>query len=616
PLEDPDRPVREGEHVELHLEVTREPGGEPVGSDPPAVWIDHRRQEESTDTEACRARVADYLKEKMEHRAVEDLNSYYVLALNRGNNISVLSPFFGMGSTQTVTTVRLPGEGADWALGPDERFLYVTIPERNLVAVVSTDTWDVVDELSVETRPVRIRPGPDRERLWVSLDGGGARSGIAVIDVARREVVDRVEAGPGPHRVAFSPDASTAWIASEGAGTVTAVDAESIEELSVLETGPAPASLDVSPVSGRLYVVDREDGSVTLVDLESREVALRMEGTPGKSLVRFDPSGRWGFLLNPSAEEVLVLDAEEDRIRHGFEGEGEPYAVGFTEGFAYIRARGIVDVAMISLQSLRPGGGDAFARDFRSEGQEMTSGSGLRAVSFPAGQTPPGTRGAVGPASPFAQAPHKHDAVYVAAPADKALYYYHYMEGMPTPSGTLKTYTFEPKAALVVGRDVDEVGPGQFRAVVEAPPKGDYDLVFALDAPRVIHCFPFSVAEAPEMAGKLQDIELKMEALDRTVLAAGETSTLRFRLIERGSGDLRPGLDARMRVTSPTGYADVLDVISQEDGTYAVDLRPPSAGVYYLTVGLPEMQKGHLDTYPLVIRAVDDPADAAAREEP
>lgn len=611
PLEDRTGAVRAGEHLELRLRVTRGSDGEPVRAEPPAVWIDHRRQEEPTDTEACRARVADYLKEKMEHRAVEDLNSYYVLSLNRGNNISVLSPFFGMGSTQTVTTVRLPGEGADWALGPDERHLFVTIPERNLVAVVSTDTWDVVEQISVETRPVRIRPGPDGTRLWVSLDGGGGSSGVAVLDAAGRRVLDRIRIGPGPHRIAFSPDGSTAWIASEGAGTVTAVDASTLDDLVSLETGPAPASLDASSVSGRLYVVDREDGSLTLVDLEDREVDLRMDGTPGKNRIRFDPSGRWGFSLNPEAGEVLVLDAEVDRIRHGFEGEGEPYEVGFTEGFAYVRSRGIVDVAMISLGSLEPGAPDAFARDFGSQGEEMTSSSGLRAVSFPAGQEPPGTFGDVGPASPFAKAPHKHDALYVAAPGDKALYFYHYMEGMPTPAGTLKTYAFEPKAALVVGRKVDEVGPGEYRAVVEAPRAGPYELVFALDDPRVIHCFPFSVGDAARVADESGGTELEMEAIGRKVVPASQATTVRFRLRERGTGEARAGTRAEVRVTSPTGYRAVLDAKAAEDDSYAVDLRPPSPGIYYLTVALPDLRKDHLDTFPLIVRAVDGADDVA-----
>jgi DNA-binding beta-propeller fold protein YncE len=611
PLEDRAGPVREGENLELRLRVTRRSDEEPVPAEPPAVWIDHRRQEEPTGTEACRARVADFLKEKMKHQAAVNLSSYYVLSLNRGNNISVLSPFFGMGSTQTVTTVRLPGEGADWALGPDERHLYVTIPERNLVAVVSTDTWDVVEEISLETRPVRIRIGPDRRTLWVALDGGGERSGVVALDAAERSVIGRIEAGSGPHRVTFSPDGATAWIASEGAGVVTAADVSTLEELAVLETGPAPASLDASSVSGRLYVVDREDGSLTLVDLETHEVTLRMDGTPGKNRIRFDPSGRWGFVLNPEAGEVLVLDADADRIRHGFVGEGEPYQVGFTEGFAYVRSRGIVDVAMISLKSLEPGGAGAFARDFGSQGEEMTSDSGLRAVSFPAGQEPPGEFGDVGPASPFAKAPHKHDALYVAAPGDKALYFYHYMEGMPTPAGTLKTYAFEPKAAMVVGRKVDEVGPGEYRAVVEAPRAGPYELVFALDDPRVIHCFPFEIADAPRVADEPGAVELEIEALGRTVVPAGEATTVRFQLRERGSGEARTGIRAEVRVTSPTGYREVLDAESSEDGGYGVDLHPPSPGIYYLTVALPELRKGHLDTFPLIVRAVEGAADVA-----
>lgn len=603
PLEE-DGALREGERLRVSIRLTDRETGEPLEVEPPAAWIDFRDEGTRTSDEVCRSRIGEYLKKRMKRRAAVDLNSYYVLTLNRGNNISVLSPFFGMGTTQTVTTVQLPGEGADWVLSPDERRLFVTIPLRNLVAVVSTETWDVKLTIPVETRPRRIRLGPEEERLWVSLDGGGERGGVAVLDRSGLGILGTVRLGEGPHRVAFRPDGEVAFVASEGAGTVSVVDTRTLEVRHVVKTGPGPAGLDFAGHSDRLYVADREDGSVTVLDRDGAEVVERLPGTPGKTEVRFDPTGRWGFLLNPGAGEVLVLDADVDRIRHGFAAEGEPYRVGFTEGFAYVRSRQVPDVAMIALSTLGPdGGGDAFASDFRSEGSELTSDEGLRAVSFPAGQSAPAENGDLGPASPFAHAPHKHDAIYVAAPADKALYFYHYMEGMPTPSGTLKTYAFEPKAALSVGRRMIEEAPGRFSAVVEAPRAGPHDFVLAVDDPRLVHCFPFRV-EAPLVASRNpEDVKLLVAPAEDNEVTAGAESGVRFRLMDRATEEARAGLDVRARLTSPTGFVETYPVTTRDDGSYEVKVRPPSPGVYYLSVAVEELRKGFRDTPPLVLRA-------------
>lgn len=616
PLEEDGR-IREGDRLRVRIRLVDEETGEPLEVEPPAAWIDFRDPGTTTSDRACKDRIADYLQKRMKRRAAVDLNSYYVLTLNRGNNISVLSPFFGMGKTQTVTTVQLPGEGADWALSPDERRLFVTVPRRNLVAVVSTDMWEVRRTIRVGTRPRRIVLGPRGERLWVSRDGGGADGGVAVLDVTHPDLLGTVALGEGPHRVAFGPDGDAAYVASEGAGTVTVLDTRSLEVRETLETGPAPAALAYSTHSGKLYVADREDGSVTVLDVGSLETVLRMEGTPGKSELVFDPSGRWAFLLNPEVGEVLVLDAEADRIRHGFASEGEPYRVGFSEGFAYVRSRGIVDVAMIALSTLGPGGGDAFASDFRSEGGDMTSESGLRAVSFPAGQIPPGEHGELGPASPFAHAPHKHDAIYVAAPGDKALYYYHYMEGMPTPSGTLKTYAFEPRAALSIGRRMIEEAPGRFSAVVEAPRAGPHDFVLAVDDPRLVHCFPFRVDAAATASRDPSEVKLKVAPVGETRLDAGRETDLRFRLVDRATDEAREDLEVRARITSPTGHRQDFPVRSLDDGSYeVVDLRVPSPGVYYLSVAVEELPKGFADTPPLVLRAGEPEAASRASGDP
>lgn len=602
--EDAGSEIRERRPFRLTVRMTDAETGEPVTEKVPALWVDHRDQAEPSTTEACRDRIGGYIQERMKRQPVVDLNSYLVVTLNRGNNLSVLNPFFGMGTTQTETTVRLPGEGADWALAPDETRLYVTIPLRNVVVEVDTDSWDVVRRFPVESTPTRMVRSPGGERLWVSVQGGDA-PGMAVLDMETGEELGRIDAGPGAHRVAFRDDGEVAYVTGEEAGVVRVVDTSALETVASPETGPAPAAAAHSPVSGRFYVVDRADGSVTLLDDETHQVALRMDGTPGKSEVAFDPAGRWGFLLNRDSGEVLVLDAEIDRIRHGFAGDGRPYAVAFTERFAYVRSEGTSEVAMIPLRDLDPDTrGGAIAQDFGAETQSISSTYGnVRPTSFPAGQTAPGAHGDLGVAPPMTQAHHKRDALYVAAPGDKSVSFYKYMEGMPTPAGNLKTYAFEPKAVLTVGRSLDETSPGTYAASVQMPARGNYEAVFLLEEPRIVHCFPFEVASGERADGEHPD--LKIASVEGSHLVAGTSSTLRFRLEELLGGDPVEGVAVQARLTSPRGWATLTVAEEVGDGVYQLSARAPRAGPYYLSVRVPEMKRGFLDQHYLVVRAVE-----------
>ncbi len=602
--EDADATLRERAPFRVTVRMTDAETGEPVSERIPALWVDHRDQEAASPIEACRDRITGYIQERMKRQPVADLNSYLVVTLNRGNNLTVLNPFFGMGVTQTETTVRLPGEGADWVLSPDESRLFVTIPLRNLVAEVDTDSWDVVRRFPVDTKPTRMVRSPTGKRLWVSVQGGDA-PGVAILDAATGEEVGRVEAGPGAHRVAFRDDGEVAYVTGEEDGLVRAVDVSTLETVAEPETGPAPSAVAHSEVSGRFYVVDRKDGSVTLLDDETHEVALRMEGTPGKSEVAFDASGRWGFLLNRDSGEVLVLDAEIDRIRHGFAGDGRPYAVAFTERFAYVRSEGTVEVAMIPLRDLDPATrGGALARDFGAQEQSVSSTYGnVRPSSFPAGQIAPGTHGDLGVARPMTRAHHKRDALYVAAPGDKSVSFYKYMEGMPTPAGNLKTYAFEPKAVLTVGRSLDETAPGTYTASVQMPARGNYEAVFLLEEPRIVHCFPFEV-EADDAANAPHP-DLKLEPVEGSHLVAGAPSRLRFRLVTRLDGEPVEGAAVQVRLTSPRGWADVSTAREVGGGLYELEARPPRPGPYYLSVRVPGMNKAFLDQHYLVIRAVE-----------
>ena len=126
-----------------------------------------------------------------------DLNSYFILVMNRDNTIAVIDPITGVkGITKLYAQVYLKQPGADWAKSDDQRRLFVTMPRADAVAVVDTDTFKVVRNVDAGKNPVRIARQPDGKYLWVGNNADtDSESGVTVIDTR--------QAGRGglhPHR--------------------------------------------------------------------------------------------------------------------------------------------------------------------------------------------------------------------------------------------------------------------------------------------------------------------------------------------------------------------------------------------------------------------------------
>jgi hypothetical protein len=84
-----------------------------------------------------------------------DLNKYFILILNNDRSISVVDPLLGVsGITQLYTMVMLEKRGEDWTRSPDDKLLFVTMPEAGKVAAVDLESFKVVANVEAGKNPV------------------------------------------------------------------------------------------------------------------------------------------------------------------------------------------------------------------------------------------------------------------------------------------------------------------------------------------------------------------------------------------------------------------------------------------------------------------------------
>jgi hypothetical protein len=206
-------------------------------------------------------------------------------------------------------------------------------------------------------------------------------------------------------------------------------------------------------------------------------------------------------------------------------------------------------------------------------------------VDFPGGQHPPGRLPRFTPADGIVQAPG-HPSVLVANAEDKVVYFY--KEGMAAPMGHFQSYGKVPRAVLVVDRSLRETRPGVYETVAQMGPAGQYDLSLLLDSPRVVHCFPVTVAENPVLTAERRpplDVEV---LLGDPNASAGQDVAVRLKITDPATHVVRRGLRDVQVLTflSPGTWQQRQWADEVGEGVYEIRFQPPEAGLYFVFVGV------------------------------
>ena len=580
--------LMEGADASVRFKITDAATGAALTGLRPAAWMNGRTGDQPAESKACRDLVQSFMQGSLRNRPDVDLNAYYILALNKEPNISVIDPLLGFGSSKLITLVMLESPGADWVLLGDGKRLFVTMPLANRVAVIDTATWKIVTNIDVEGGPSRLAVQPDGKYLWVASD---AQGGVTIIDVASLQKAARIATGAGHHELAFTSDDRYAFVTNSQDGALSVVDVRQLKKVKEIRTGQRPSAIAFSSLSKAVYVTDEVDGTITVISAEKHEVMARLETRPGIKTVRIDPSGRYGFAANQKEDAVYIFDAATNRPLQTVAVEKGPDQISFTKTFAYIRSAGAEEVKMIRLSALAKG-----------EPADLSK--------FPGGQSPPGRSSGVAFADTIVPAPEEN-SVLVANPADQVIYYY--TEGMAAPMGTFNNYRREPKAALIVDRSLREKEPGEYSALVKPPRSGKYDVAFLLDSPRVTHCFSVEAKLNPELEKKRQRAPLQVESLlTNKQMKVGEKLRLRFKLTDPVTNEPKVGLrDVRvLTFLAPGVWQKRQWAESVGDGVYESEITAPQAGVYYVFFECPSLKVSYVQLPYLVLQALDaTPAD-------
>ena len=519
----------------------------------------------------------------MRARPDVDLNSYYILALNKSPDISVIDPLLGFGGSKLLTLVMMKSPGEDWLLSQDGELLFVTLPAINQVAVITTRSWKVISYIDTGISPTRIIAQPDQHYVWVTNESNEKDGGVTVFDPSTLKVAAKIATGAGEHDIVISSDSRFAFVSNRENATVSVIDVQKLEKINDVKVGPGPASMALSELSKAVYVTSETDGSVTVIDAQSRQPIADMKTRPGARSIRFAPGGRYGFVLNTKESMIYIFDAASNRMLHEVKVGKAPDQIIFSDAFAFVRSLDTEIVAMLRLGTI--------AKE-------------VDITDFPGGQAAPRNDSAPVHADSIILAP-EGNSVIIANPVDKVIYYY--QEGMAAPMGNFQNYRREPLAVLVVDRSLREVKPGVYSTTIKLPASGRYDVAFLNDSPRVSHCFDLTAAVNPSLK-EAKPVALRLEhQLKEMTLPVGKDFTFRFKLTDTTTGTPKADLkDVRVLTFLSAGAWQRRDfATSVGNGMYEIKINVPQSGVYMVFFESASMGVRFRDMPYLMLHAVD-----------
>src|SRR5215216_4637705 len=576
--------VRAAEDANIKFKVTDTTTGTPVKGLNLSAWLSLREGEKAPDSAQCRAKIQSYLTGSMRARPDVDLNSYYILALNKSADISVIDPLLGFGGSKLLTLVMMKSPGEDWVLTKDGEKLFVTLPAINQVAVIDTRSWKVANYIDTGVKPTSITLQPDQKYVWIGHEGSQpAASGVTAIDTGTLKIAAQFPTGAGRHEIVVSSDNRFAFVSNREGKTVSIVDVQKLTKINDVQVGPNPVSLALSELSKAIYAVSETDGSVAVIDAQG-QLLTRIKAKPGARLIRFAPGGRYGFVLNTSQSIVSIFDAASNRMLHEVKVGKAPDQIIFSDTFAFIRSLETESVNMIRL---------------------ATIGTEIDITEFPGGQGIPAQGSSPVRADSIVLAP-EGNSVVLANPVDKTLYYY--QEGMAAPMGNFQNYRREPLAALIVDRSLRETAPGVYSTTVKLPASGHYDVAFLTDSPRIAHCFDVAADPNPLLKEE-KGVALRIEHQARDIqLQVGHDFPLRFKLIETRTNKVKDDLqDVRVLTFLAPGTWQRRDLAKPlGNGMYEINLNVPETGVYMIFVESGSMGVRYRDMPALMLQATEE----------
>jgi YVTN family beta-propeller protein len=215
-------------------------------------------------------------------------------------------------------SIPVSGEPSAVEFSLDHRFAFVVISNSDRVAVIDTETRQVVQYIGIApvTFDALIFRHPDGQRLYVTSCTDPM---ISVIDVNAQATVGTIPLAGGSYAMAFSPNGSTAYVASGYPGCGAVPGLYRLDTVANIATGFIPLSQapsDVAVAPNGLFALTTGGNRVLVVDLVANtEVgAVKCGAGPcvhaATGATVFNETGTRAYTVDAITNDFITIDTD------------------------------------------------------------------------------------------------------------------------------------------------------------------------------------------------------------------------------------------------------------------------------------------------------------------
>ncbi len=237
------------------------------------------------------------------HLVLSPDHNSLVVGDTRGNSLFFLDP--RSGALQRRVTVSDPYQ---LRYGPDGRLLTTAGLARNQVDIYDAKTLALLHRVPARTMPSHIDYAPDSGTVYVSLQG---TDHLIAIRTADGSVVWN-------KRVCSTP-AGVMWLHGQvlvgcmGEAHIAVVTPATGAVARVIPTGKGAHTMFLSPDRRLIYATNRVDGTISVIDAATLDVRRTLSVPGGPDDLDFAPDGHiWAALR--FAQSVAVIDPQSGAI--------------------------------------------------------------------------------------------------------------------------------------------------------------------------------------------------------------------------------------------------------------------------------------------------------------
>ena len=187
------------------------------------------------------------------------------------------------------------------AAGPK---LYVVYSGGDGVAVVDPDALDAWGVVKTGSGANMLQPSKDGKYVFVTISD---EDKVQVIDTATDKVEKSIKVGGRPFALALAGAGSPLVVANMNEGSITVIDALSLEPTGAVKTYRNALEVRVSP-DGRKAYVAHQGPELVAVDLQNMKKAAEADVPEDINSMELSRSGDTIYLYSEAAGEIIVKE--------------------------------------------------------------------------------------------------------------------------------------------------------------------------------------------------------------------------------------------------------------------------------------------------------------------